>query len=212
MKIAIVNTGSGNILSLKRAIEFFHNDVSVTDDSNKILSSNKIFFPGVGAFKKVMNNLKEKKLINTMIKISEKDIPLFGICLGLQLFFDESEEFGLTEGLGLIDGKVKKLPSESSENKKVKVPSIGWYNLNYQLKEENSHLFSKNMTFNSPFYFVHSYYVMPKNKNEIVATYNFGGHEIPAIVCKNNIIGCQFHPEKSSKQGLNLISKFINSK
>ena len=106
-KIVIIDTGSSNILSLKRAIEIFHPKVDVTTNSESILSSNKIFFPGVGAFKKVMETLKTRKLIETLIKAKQKEIPVFGICLGLQLFFNQSEEFGVSKGLGLIEGEVK---------------------------------------------------------------------------------------------------------
>ena len=146
-----------------------------------------------------------------MIKAKEKEIPLFGICLGLQLLFNESEEFGLSKGLGIIEGNVKKLPKDSKNNEKLKVPNIGWFKLNLNKKFTNKK-FSKfvgSVDENNFYYFVHSYFVNPLQKENIVATYNFGGHEIPAIVSKDNVIGCQFHPEKSGKKGLELISNFL---
>ena len=124
-KIIIINTGSSNILSLKRAVEEFNKNVIVSDDPQTILSANKIFFPGVGAFKKVMEYIEKKKLNETIERVKEKKIPLFGICLGLQLFFDESEEFGPAKGLSLIKGNVKNLPKNSKKNEKLKVPNMG---------------------------------------------------------------------------------------
>ena len=210
-KIVIIDTGSSNILSLKRAVENFNPNLSISSDSKIILSADKVFFPGVGAFKKVMNTLVERKLIETLKKVKEKKIPLFGICLGLQLFFDESEEFGICEGLKLIGGKVKKLPSKSNDKKNLKIPNIGWFKLNKNKNFNNKNFskFAKLINENNFYYFVHSYYVIPSENENILATYNFGGHNIPAIVSKNNIIGCQFHPEKSGKKGLELISNFL---
>ena len=210
-KIVIIDTGSSNILSLKRAIEIFHPKVDVTTNSESILSSNKIFFPGVGAFKKVMETLKTRKLIETLIKAKQKEIPVFGICLGLQLFFNQSEEFGVSKGLGLIEGEVKILPKESKNNEKIKIPNIGWFklNLNKKAKKERFAKFINSIDEKNFYYFVHSYFVNPIEKGNIVATYNFGGHQVPAIVSKDNLIGCQFHPEKSGKKGLELISNFI---
>tara|TARA_Y100001970_G_scaffold276645_1_gene379633 strand:+ start:518 stop:1168 length:651 start_codon:yes stop_codon:yes gene_type:complete len=210
-KIVIINTGSSNILSLKRAVEEFNSDVTVTDDSKTILSAYKIFFPGVGAFKKVMQTIEKRKLIETLKQVKEKKIPLLGICLGLQLFFDESEEFGISKGLGLISGNVKKLPTNSKEKEKPKIPNMGWFklNLNKEFTNKNFSKFVNSLNEKDLYYFVHSYFVNPSEKNNIVATYNFGGYEIPAIVSKDTLIGCQFHPEKSGKKGLELIYNFL---
>ena len=208
-KIDIIDTGSSNILSLKRAVEIFNSNVNVTTDSKEILSAQKIFFPGVGAFKKVMENLERKKLVETLIKVKEKKIPLLGICLGLQLLFNESEEFGLNRGLGIFEGNVKRLPKLWEQE--LKIPSIGWFslNLNKKFSGKNFSKFVNSLNEKDLYYFVHSYFVNPSQKENIVATYNFGGYEIPAIVSKDHIIGCQFHPEKSGKKGLELISNFL---
>ena len=142
MKVVIIDTGSSNILSLKKAVEIFHSDVKVTTEPNSILSAQKIFFPGVGAFKKVMKSLEQKKLTDTLIQANNKKISIFGICLGLQLFFDDSEEFGESKGLGLIKGSVKMLPKNSKNNTKLKIPNIGWFKLNLNKKFDNKN-FSK---------------------------------------------------------------------
>ena len=210
-KIVIINTGSSNLLSLKRAIELFDQNVVISDNADQILSASRVFFPGVGAFKRVMDNLIEKKIVDILLNIKKKEIPLLGICLGLQLMFDNSQEFGNNKGLGLINGDVNLLPNLTIENKKIKVPNIEWVKLiiNKKFKNKKTSNFLKNLNTDERFYFIHSYYVNPSNEEEILAYYNFGGHHIPAIVSKNNMIGCQFHPEKSGKQGLNLISNFL---
>ena len=211
-KIIIINTGSSNILSLKRAVEEFNKNVIVSDDPQTILSANKIFFPGVGAFKKVMEYIEKKKLNETIERVKEKKIPLFGICLGLQLFFDESEEFGPAKGLSLIKGNVKNLPKNSKKNEKLKVPNMGWFKLDLkkEFKSKTFYKFINSLNEKDFYYFVHSYFVKPNDTTSVVATYDFGGHQIPAIVSKDNLIGCQFHPEKSGKKGLELISNFLN--
>ena len=210
-KIVIINTGSSNLLSLKRAIELFDQNVVISDNADQILSASRVFFPGVGAFKRVMDNLIEKKIVDILLNIKKKEIPLLVICLGLQLMFDNSQEFGNNKGLGLINGDVNLLPNLTIENKKIKVPNIEWVKLiiNKKFKNKKTSNFLKNLNADERFYFIHSYYVNPTNEEEILAYYNFGGHHIPAIVSKNNMIGCQFHPEKSGKQGLNLISNFL---
>jgi len=210
-KIVIINTGSSNLLSLKRAIEIFDQNVVISENADQILSASRVFFPGVGAFKRVMDNLIEKKIVDILLNIKKKEIPLLGICLGLQLMFDNSQEFGNNKGLGLINGDVNLLPNLTIENKKIKVPNIEWVKLiiNKKFKNKKTSNFLKNLNADERFYFIHSYYVNPTNEEEILAYYNFGGHHIPAIVSKNNMIGCQFHPEKSGKQGLNLISNFL---
>lgn len=212
MKVVIIDTGSSNILSLKKAVEIFHSDVKVTTEPNSILSAQKIFFPGVGAFKKVMKSLEQKKLTDTLIQANNKKISIFGICLGLQLFFDESEEFGPAKGLSLIKGNVKNLPKNSKKNEKLKVPNMGWFKLDLkkEFKSKTFYKFINSLNEKDFYYFVHSYFVKPNDATSVVATYDFGGHQIPAIVSKDNLIGCQFHPEKSGKKGLELISNFLN--
>jgi len=211
-KVSIINTGSGNILSIKRAFEKCGAEVNIAEQKEDILSAYRLVLPGVGAFKNAMDNLNLIKFFDTISESKFKEIPLLGICLGMQLFFDESEEFGKFKGLSLIKGKVKKLPELSLENEKLKIPSIGWHNLvlsknglNY-----NNGKFFKNFKENNSFYFVHSFFANPLEKDSILASYNFGGHLIPSIVAKNNVIGCQFHPEKSGPFGLNLIQNFIS--
>ena len=204
-KIIIINSGSGNLLSLKRAIEIFDNDVKISENSNEILNAKKVFLPGVGAFQNCIQSLNDKKLTDTIIKLKEKNIPLMGICLGMQILFEESREFGFAKGLGFIKGKVKKIPLENN-NKLLKVPSIGWYKLIN--KSFNKQLLNT-LDSDDEYYFIHSYYASGVPEEFILASYLFGKTEIPAIVRNENIFGCQFHPEKSAKQGLKFIDHFL---
>jgi len=210
--ITIIDIGCGNILSIQRAFEQFGTEVTVTSNYEEILSSHRLVLPGVGAFEKAMLSLEKINFINLIKDNKFKKIPLLGICLGMQLLFEESEEFGKFRGLGLIKGKVKKLPSLSLKNKKLKIPSIGWQKLTLRKKISSDKIkqFFKNFNTDDSFYFVHSYFVNPDEKNLTLASYDFGGHQIPSIVAKDNIIGCQFHPEKSGNFGLNLIKNFIS--
>jgi len=211
-KLTIIDTSCGNILSIKRAAEKNDCEVLVTKDINKILSSDKLILPGVGAFKNAMDELKKIKFLDIIENIKDKEIPTLGICLGMQLLFDKSEEFGNFEGLGLIKGKIIKLSNLSGSEKKLKIPSIGWNEV--KINKDNINTFNKiflnDYTDGSKFYFIHSYYASVENKKNVIATYKFGDIEIPSIVSEKNIIGCQFHPEKSGENGLKLIKNFIS--
>jgi len=211
-KITIIDIGSGNILSIKRAFENCGAEVYVTRERDKILSSHKLVLPGVGAFRNAVNELNSFNFFEIISDKKFKQIPMLGICLGMQLLFDESEEFGKQNGLGLIKGKVKKLPNISTNAETLKIPSIGWYQLilSKNLKVHENAKFLNSFDEKSMFYFVHSYYAEIAEKSAVLASYNFGGHLIPSIVAKDNIVGCQFHPEKSGSFGLKLIKNFIS--
>ncbi len=199
-KIVIINTGNGNLLSVLRAVEKFESDVVISESKDIIKSSKKLILPGVGAFKNTVNYLKKKEIFDT-IKSYSPDKPILGICLGMQLLFKNSNEFGMCEGLNLIEGNVVPLKS-----KILKVPNIGWYNL-----ELNKNLKSTKFNFLTKYeyYFIHSYFASNVKEENLLAYYNFGEKKVPAIVKNNNIIGCQFHPEKSREPGLRIIENFI---
>lgn len=202
-KIVIIDTGNGNLLSVLRAVEKYENDVVISSDKKEISLSKKLIFPGVGAFKNTVDYLKKKKIFD-IIKSNSADKPFLGICLGMQLLFENSNEFGMCEGLNLIKGNIVAL-----ESKKLKIPNIGWYNLefNKDFKSGSFHFLNRD-----EFYFIHSYYAFNVKKENLVAYYNFGETKVPAIVQNENIIGCQFHPEKSRKPGLKIIDQFIKGK
>ena len=205
--ITIIDYGCGNILNLVRAINFLGYKVEVTNDKKKILNSSHVILPGVGAFGNAMQQLKKYDLQNTIFEYTKLNKPLFGICLGMQILLTKSYEFGKHEGLGLIKGEVLKISNKT--DKKIKIPHVGWneiYPNNNEKKWENKIL--KNLTAGTNFYFVHSYVCFTKNPNSTVAVCNYSNISIPAVVAENNVFGCQFHPEKSGEDGINVIKNF----
>ncbi len=204
-KTVIINTGNGNFLSVKRAVEKYNKNVKISHDPNEILSASKIILPGVGAFKDSVSFLKKKKIFEIIKEISNQK-PILGICLGMQLLFENSNEFGLCEGLNLIKGNIRPLPDQKINGINYKIPNIGWYKL------ENN---SKNLKYlnekKDDFYFIHSFYAKDVKNENLLAFYKFGNIKVPAIVKQKNIIGCQFHPEKSRAPGLNIIKHFLES-
>ena len=207
MNIAIVDYNSGNISSVINSFqEVARNKVNikVTSDLNKIKTSDKVVLPGQGSFKSCVEALKNiNGLVDTLNEfVIDHKKPLLGICVGLQMFADIGYEEIETRGLGWIPGKVSKI---DNQNGKYKLPHIGWNQIDILKK---SKIF-KNIENNSHMYFVHSYEFIPKDKNVILATTNYSS-KIVCAVEKENIIGTQFHPEKSDKLGLQIIKSFIN--
>ena len=206
--IAVIDYGMGNLRSVQKALEFVGAKVVVTHDSGPILEADSVVLPGVGSFKDCMANLKKLKLVDPIRKSIDSGKPFLGICLGLQILFDESEEYGPVAGLGILAGKVVKFPNKISETKNgplIKVPHMGW---NKILVKKTDSLFETVET--TPyFYFVHSYYVVPEDPG-IVATVTHYGIEFVSGIQYKNIYAFQFHPEKSQTLGLSLLKRFSN--
>ncbi len=204
-KIVIINCG-GNLLSLTRAIEKFENAFVISSDLNEIKNATHIFLPGVGAFKKAMNILVEKNLKNILQNLNYRKVKLMGICLGMQLLLESSEENGFENGLGLIKGNVEKIKlSKEDKKNKLKVPNIGWHKI---IKDNKSKIFH-GIKEDLQCYFVHSYHAKLKNSEDSLAKIEYGSNYLTSIVNKDNIYGCQFHPEKSGLDGLKLIKNFL---
>lgn len=199
--IAIIDYGMGNIKSVYKALIKVGADAVVTSSPQTIKEAKAIILPGVGAFADCMNNLKELNLIDCILDEIKAGKPFLGICLGLQLLFTQSEEFGLTKGLNVFEGTVKRFSFDASVN--LKVPHMGW-NTVKQIKD--CPLFN-GIKDNSYFYFVHSYYVLPKDISIAVATTNYGIDFTP-MVHKDNVYAVQFHPEKSQSVGLKMLANF----
>jgi len=195
--IAIVDYGMANLHSVQKGFERVGYEAVITSDPRVIASASGLVLPGVGAFKVCMDNLRERGLVEPLYQWIEEERPFLGICVGLQLLFTESEEFGSCKGLGIFRGKVRRFPHE------LKVPHMGWNTLTIQ---KPGPLF-KNIEDPSYFYFVHSYYVDCEEAEIIAATTPYGGPFTSAI-WKGPIFGCQFHPEKSQALGLQVLKNF----
>lgn len=210
-KIVVVDYGLGNLYSVQRALEHCGVEkVCVSSSVDDISSADSLILPGVGAFEDGIRGLKELGLIEPIIKHSLENKPLLGICLGMQLLATASEEFGYHSGLDLIKGKVIPIPLGGENGMQRKVPFIGWSVLKKteQFGEKNSILSA--IDAEMAVYLVHSYYFMPDEADNLLATYNFQGAQITAAIKSNNTYGFQFHPEKSGEVGLSLLKAFLH--
>ena len=207
MSIVILDYGIGNVKSILNAFEEEGEKAILSRDKDIILKSKGIVLPGVGAFSEGMNNLKKHGLVQIIKKYAETKKPLLGICLGMQMLLEESEEFGITKGVGLIKGRVIKIPVEKSN--KIKLPHISWNEIKTKNIPWENTIFNE-VEVNSNMYFVHTYVAKPDIEDEILSTTDYFGTEFCSALKKDNIYGCQFHPEKSAKDGLNVIKNFIN--
>jgi len=205
--VTIIDYGCGNILNLLRAIKFLGYEVEVTHKKEDIINSTNVILPGVGAFGNAVGQLDKYDLQSTITQYVKADKPLLGICLGMQLLFTESEEFGIHKGLDLIKGKVIKLSNK--KNKEIKVPHVGWNEIYpSKNKQEWSNKILKNSLIGKSFYFVHSFIGITKDPNSTIAICNYFNISIPAVISANNVFGCQFHPEKSGDNGLEILRNF----
>jgi imidazole glycerol-phosphate synthase subunit HisH len=208
-RIVILDYNLGNLFSVKHACLKVGLNPLITSNKNDLLDANAIILPGVGAFGDAMKNLDKLDLISPIKDIVQKGIPLIGVCLGLHLLFEESEENGNNKGLGLIKGVIKRFP-KNIENRNIKVPNIGWNTIfsNNDNKWNNSLL--NNLEQNSFMYFVHSYYALPEETNDILTLTNYDGFEYCSSIQNENISAFQFHPEKSGPQGLEIYNQIKN--
>jgi len=206
MKIAVIDYDIGNVRSTLSAFENQGADVFLTRDREKILASDGLVLPGVGAFQHGMASLRKYNLVKDIKDYIETGKPFIGICLGMQMLFDNSEEFGLSSGLGLISGSVIKLPTKEVKNEKL--PHVSWNELNI-VKSKWDGTILDGINEGSDMYFVHSFIADPEDRSNILSMTEYSGYKFCSSVHKNNIYGCQFHPEKSGKVGLNVIKNFI---
>ena len=199
--IAIVDYGVGNLFSLKSSLSYIGADACVTGDGEKIKCADKIILPGVGAFGDAVKKLRDARLDEVIVSQAKKGKPIMGICLGMQLLFDKSFEYGEHSGLGLIKGEIR--PISDVTDKSLKIPHIGWNSLEFT--EKKSELF-KYIHDGDFVYFVHSYYAADCEQS-VIANAEYGA-KLTAAVQNGNVYGCQFHPEKSGKTGLAILRAF----
>lgn len=197
--IAIIDYDAGNLKSVEKALQFLGQECVITRDFHEIKKADKVILPGVGSFGDAMSQLRKFELDKVIHEVAAEQKPFLGICLGLQLLFEGSEESEGVEGLYLLDGEILRIPEQEG----LKIPNIGWNSLDLQ---NNGRLF-QNLE-GSPFvYFVHSYYLKAREEAIVKATIDYSTH-IHASVEKDNIFACQFHPEKSGTVGLQILSNF----
>lgn len=210
-KVVVVDYGLGNLYSVQRALEYCGvHKVCVSSSVNDISSADSLILPGVGAFEDGIRGLKELGLIEPIIKHAMENKPLLGICLGMQLLATASEEFGYHSGLDLIKGKVVPIPVECENGMQRKVPFIGWSVLKKTVQAREQDCILSVIDAEMAVYLVHSYYFRPDHSDDLLATYNFQGKEITAVIKSNNTYGFQFHPEKSGEVGLSLLKTFLH--
>jgi len=197
--IAIIDYGAGNLHSVQKAIEFVGGKALITSDAEKILAASKAILPGVGAFKDGMDGLKKNDLVPVIKEFAASGKPLLGICLGMQLLFEEGYEHGIHEGLSLLPGRVLEFESDT-----LKIPQIGWNTL--QLSKDSP--LTSEISDDCYVYFNHGYYCQSKNDAHSLAKTDYAV-EFPSVVNLNNIYGVQFHPEKSQKVGLQILKNFV---
>jgi glutamine amidotransferase len=210
--IIVIDYKLGNLFSVKHACIHVGLNPIVTSDKEIIKNAKAVILPGVGAFSDAMDNLGKLDLVSPIKDLVDKNIPLMGICLGLQLLFEESEEFGKSKGLGLIKGVVKKFPNDLN-GRKIRVPNIGWNTVYHNNTEKWTCSPLSGISQNSYMYFVHSFYVDPENKEDILSLTKYEEIEYCSSVSRGNIFATQYHPEKSSVLGLEIYknwTKFIN--
>ncbi|MDE6014106.1 MAG: imidazole glycerol phosphate synthase subunit HisH [Acetatifactor sp.] len=197
--IAIIDYDAGNIKSVEKALQYLGEETVITRDGETILAADGVILPGVGAFGDAMGKLRDYGLVPVIRECADRQIPFLGICLGLQLMFEESQECPGVEGLCLLKGKILRIPGDGG----LKVPHIGWNNLHFP---HPGRLF-EGLPEDSYVYFVHSYY-LHADEDEVVAASTEYGTLIHAAVEKGNLFACQFHPEKSSEAGLQILRNF----
>ena len=202
--VVIIDYDAGNIKSVEKAVEYLGSDVVLSNDKKKIKSADRVILPGVGAFGDAMDNLKKYDLVETIRDYAKSGNPFLGICLGMQILFENSDEDKEAEGLSVIKGSIKKIPAKDS----FKIPHMGWNNLN--ITDNNSRIL-KGIDSESYVYFVHSYYADACDKNDISATCDYTT-TMDVVVERDNVFGCQFHPEKSSSTGLHILKNFLEIK
>lgn len=198
--IAIIDYDAGNLKSVEKALEYIGQQVVITRERTEILQADHVILPGVGAFQDAMEKLNRFHLTEVIHEVVEDKIPLLGICLGLQLLFESSEESKGGRGLAILEGEVLKIP----KREELKIPHIGWNSL--EIKKD-SKLF-RGISQGAYVYFVHSYYLKAKREEEVAAVTNYGV-SIHSAIEKQNIYACQFHPEKSGEVGLQILKNFV---
>lgn len=209
--VTIVDYGMCNLLNVARAFEYCGAHVTVTEDPKAIAAANRLVVPGVGAFSDSMKEIDARGFGDALRAFSLSEKPMFGICVGMQILFDASEEFGYHAGLGILPGRVQAVPSITKDGKSQRVPHIGWNHLIEPKggREWGDTLLEPMVGIDPAVYFVHSFFAAPDASSDRLADCLYGGHRICAAVQRDNLMASQFHPERSGEVGLKILSRFL---
>ncbi len=209
--VSVVDYGVGNLLSVSRALEQCGADVRFATTADDIRAAERVVLPGVGAFGDAMDELRNRGLIEAIRDHANTGKPFLGICLGMQMMLDSSEEFGLSEGLGLVPGTVVPVPAQGTDGQPHKIPHIGWNEIR---PTGTGGAWQETMLTltepEAPVYFVHSYMAVPQDSDFRLADCEYDGVAVPAVIRRGNLYGCQFHPEKSGAAGLGILRGFLS--
>lgn len=200
--VAILDYGAGNLTSVRLAFEAIHANATVTADPTVIRQASRVVFPGVGAAGSAMENLQRLKLREVIPEVVAKGIPFLGICVGMQVLFDHSEEDGGVSTLGLLPGNVRRFAFADA---RVKVPQMGWNQVDFA----RQHPLLDGIPSGTDFYFVHSYFATPKEPSDLLGSTNYAGQTFCSMVARGNLVATQFHAEKSGEAGLRLLKNFL---
>lgn len=211
-KITLIDYGMCNLLNVARALEVCGADVTITEDPETALQAEKLVVPGVGAFSECLRELHERGFADAIRRYAATERPLLGICVGMQMLFDESEEFGSHRGLGILPGSVRAIHNITVDGALQRVPHIGW---NHLVRPETDRTWAGTILNDyaetqPAVYFVHSFAAVPSDDNDRLADVIYGGHRLCAAVQRGNLVATQFHPERSGNIGLKIASHFVN--
>ena len=209
--MTVVDYGVGNLLSVRRGLERCGARVTVTSEPDVVASAPRVVLPGVGAFANGMAELRRRGLDETVRHVAARGTPLLGICLGMQMLLDESDEFGVTPGLSLIRGRVIQVPAVTTDGGSQKIPHIGWSAL---IRPDGLASWDRTILrfvrAGEAMYFVHSFMANPSDARHRIADCAYGGVAVSAVIGRDNVVGCQFHPEKSGDAGLRVLQGFLD--
>lgn len=209
-RVVIVDYGIGNLFSVARAVEAVGGEPVISSNPNDIISADRLILPGVGAFERGLKGLDNLSLTQSVKSFAASGRPFLGICLGMQMMLETGTEFGLHEGLGLVPGSVEAIPPQGADGKPHKIPHIGWNGIHAGAHSESwENGILKGIEPSTTFYLVHSYVAKPSNPTNILATCDYNGLSLTAVVQSEMMFGCQFHPEKSGSAGLRVLENFM---
>jgi glutamine amidotransferase len=209
-KALVVDYGRGNLFSVGRALEHCGAEVEITDAPARIIEAERLVLPGVGAFGDAMEELQKRGLVEPIMEFAASGRPFLGICVGMQLMFDSSDEFGVHDGLGMIPGRVRTVPRHGVDGKSHKVPHIGWSELGPAAVRKSWYgTILDGLPAPAFCYFVHSFTAEPGDEAHRLADCHYNGQRLAATVRRDNLWGCQFHPEKSGEIGLHILRNFL---